>query len=215
MCFFGRSHIILSSRSPRTFRYPLFAYHLFKPAWYWQKSERIVWTPAEEPSQRLPLEASNIEIFLPVQAQMLRTCRVPPTGPRKVVRKMCGGLCRDCAKFLRGCTCTSQTIAGERGWLPKLCVCKNFAQLFKADISLSGFWSKSSLENRGLFHGFFRWMFPACFSQWKWPQKVHKKIDQKNPLRKPNTKIHESFQERDVSTLKTCTCEKQILSESL
>ena len=63
----------------------------------------------------------------------------------------------------------------------------------KAEISLSGFWSKSLLENRGLFGGFFGGVSPSHF-----PRKMARKNPWKNPPRKPNTKIHEKFQGKGV-----------------
>ena len=64
------------------------------------------------------------------------------------------------------------------------------SHFLKAEISLSGFWSKSLLENRGFVGGFvggcFGGFFPDDFSKENGP-----KNPRKNPPRKPNTKIHE------------------------
>ena len=57
----------------------------------------------------------------------------------------------------------------------------------KAEISLGGFWSKRSLENRGFFSGFFGG-FLCLFSP---KEKNPRKNPPKKPPRKPNTKIHE------------------------
>ena len=69
----------------------------------------------------------------------------------------------------------------------------NAGRVDKAEISLSGFWSKSLLENRGFFGGFFGGFFPACgfFGGFFPPDFSKEKINEKNPPWKPNTKIHE------------------------
>ena len=53
---------------------------------------------------------------------------------------------------------------------------------FKAEISLSGFCSKSLLENCGIFGGFLGWFFPAFF-----PRENGPKIPRKNPPKKSTT----------------------------
>ena len=63
----------------------------------------------------------------------------------------------------------------------------------KAEISLSGFWSKSFLDNRGIIGGFFGGFFPACF-----PMENGPKTSTKKSPRKPNTKIHQKFQGRGI-----------------
>ena len=49
----------------------------------------------------------------------------------------------------------------------------------KAEISLSGFWSKSLLENRGFIRGFFGGFFPAHVSKEYGPKQIHARIHQK------------------------------------
>ena len=51
---------------------------------------------------------------------------------------------------------------------------------FKAEISLSGFWSKSFPENHEFFWWIFRWISSCLFSQGKWPEKIHQKIHRGN-----------------------------------
>ena len=68
------------------------------------------------------------------------------------------------------------------------------SQSVRAEISLSGFWSKSCLENRGFF-GFFGGIF-FFFFLLVFPMKMARKNPRKNPPLKPNIKIHQKFQGR-------------------
>ena len=55
-------------------------------------------------------------------------------------------------------------------------------KIFKAELSLSGFWSKRSLDNREFCGGF----FPACFFHVeKNPQKIHQKPTAKTKHQNP------------------------------
>ena len=60
----------------------------------------------------------------------------------------------------------------------------------KVEISLSGFWSKSVLENRGFFGGFFGGFFPSFFPR-KWPEKIHQEIHRGNQTPKSTKNFRE------------------------
>ena len=65
----------------------------------------------------------------------------------------------------------------------------------KAEISLSGFWSKNSFENRGIFFADFRWIFSYLFFPGKWPE-IHKnpqKMHRGNQTPKPTSNFMEGM----------------------
>ena len=68
--------------------------------------------------------------------------------------------------------------------------------MFNAEITPSGFWSKTSHESRGFFGGFFTPYFSGIMAR-KDPQNIH----QKHPPKEPNTKIHKQFQGSGVLDL--------------
>ena len=53
----------------------------------------------------------------------------------------------------------------------------------------------------------FRWILSCLLFQGRWPEEIHEQIHQKNPPRKPNTKIHEHF------PLAKGFCKSEVLGE--